>query len=259
LHSRLVVADLTVQASHKNDNGAMRWQANANVAYEVGLACAWRNPEDILLIHQQHLDHQYSFDVQNLRHVQYALNAASVKELSEEFIRALNQSSFLAKKSFQKIIESVSLSALQFMHLEVHRAFPVIAFRDTTMGIVDARIHAASELLSKGGLKNRNVIQQGPGKGVAVIYEWTELGLRMLVALHAADADRANEIRTQIESVPPDRVPPSDLLQLPDDVAPKTGAIDMQKASEVDISNEAHAGNPENGPKKAGNASDGSG
>jgi len=96
LHSRLVVADLTVQASYKSDNGAMRWQPNANVAYEVGLACAWRNPEDILLIHQQHSDHQYSFDVQNLRHVPYALNIGSVKELSEEFVRALNQSSFLA-------------------------------------------------------------------------------------------------------------------------------------------------------------------
>ena len=51
IHSRLVIADMTVQSSCPADDGGVRWQANANVAYEVGLACAWRNPEDILLIH----------------------------------------------------------------------------------------------------------------------------------------------------------------------------------------------------------------
>ena len=132
LHSRLVVADMTVQSSWKGNNGASRWQPNANVAYEVGLASAWRNPEDILLIHQGHPDHSYSFDVQNLRHVQYdPEDLSSVTALSDEFVRALNQSSFLAKMAFQKILESVSPSALQFMHQEACRAFPVIAFQDT--------------------------------------------------------------------------------------------------------------------------------
>ena len=71
LHSRLVVADMTVQSNYADASGKARWQANANVAYEVGLAAAWRNPEDVLLIHPGHPDHSYSFDVQNLRHVQY--------------------------------------------------------------------------------------------------------------------------------------------------------------------------------------------
>lgn len=64
IHSRLVIADMTVQASYAGDSGALRWQANANVAYEVGLASAWRNPEDILLIHLAQRDYSYSFDVQ---------------------------------------------------------------------------------------------------------------------------------------------------------------------------------------------------
>ena len=63
LHSRLVIADMTVQSSCTVGDGALRWQANANVAYEVGLAAAWRNPEDILLIHQGHPNHSYSFDI----------------------------------------------------------------------------------------------------------------------------------------------------------------------------------------------------
>lgn len=239
LHSRLVVADLTVQANCKNDNGSLRWQANANVAYEVGLAAAWRNPEDILLIHQDHPDHQYSFDVQNLRHVEYSLSPVSVNNLALEFVRALNQSSFLAKKSFQKILESVSPSALQFMHQEARRAFPVIAFNDTGMPIMDARIHAASELLATGGLKNRNVIPQGPGKGVAVIYEWTELGIRMLVALHAANAERATELRNQISSVPSHESPPPHLRDFPEDTPVKTETVDMKEATKMDLGDEA--------------------
>src|SRR5262245_40635182 len=56
LHARLVVADLSVQAVAV-EAGRTRWFANPNVAYEVGLAAAWRNPEDILLIHQEHPEH----------------------------------------------------------------------------------------------------------------------------------------------------------------------------------------------------------
>ena len=65
------------------------------------------------------------------------------------------------------------------------------------MLIMDARIDAASELLSTGALKNRNVLPQGPGEGVAVIYEWTELGFRMLLSLHAITPERLRELRMQ--------------------------------------------------------------
>lgn len=243
LHSRLVIADLTVQASCMNDRGELRWQANANVAYEVGLAAAWRNPEDILLIHQGHPNHQYSFDVQNLRHVEYGLTGASIRDLALEIVRALNQSSFLAKKSFQKVLESVSPSALQYMHQEVRRAFPVISFHDAGMPIMDARIHAASELLAIGALKNRNVIAQGPGKGVAVIYEWTELGIRMLVALHASSGERAQELRQQIASVPSQELPPPHLRDFPPDTPVEKEVVDMKEAAKVDMMDEAKTEN----------------
>jgi hypothetical protein len=242
LHSRLIVADMTVQSSYATDDGALRWQANANVAYEVGLAVAWRNPEDILLIHQDHPGHQYSFDVQNLRHVQYDLDSSSsIKRLADEFVRALNQSGFLAKRSFQKLLESVSPSAIQFMHQEARRAFPVIAFKTADMPSMDARIHAAAELLGAGALKNRNVIPQGPGKGVAVIYEWTELGIRMLIAIHAINIDRSKELRSQIASVPPHEVPPASLRDFPEDGPPEDDAVDMVKAAKVDMEDNAKA------------------
>lgn len=237
LHSRLVIADMTVQASHVNDDGVERWQANANVAYEVGLASAWRNPEDVLLIHQGHPKHSYSFDVQNLRHVQYDPEShASIKELSNEIVRALNQSSFLAKVAYQKILESASPSVIQFMHQEARRAFPVIAFQHASMPMMDARIHAATDLLSYGALRNRHVMPQGHGKGVAVIYEWTELGLRMLLSLHAITLERFRELKEQIVSVAPGTLPPRALMEVPEARFP---AIDMVEAAKIDTANEA--------------------
>ena len=97
IHSRLVIADMTVQSSYRTDDGSIRWQANANVAYEVGLAAAWRNPEDILLIYQSRSGHAYSFDVQNLRHVAYDLSNVnfSVNALTQELLGALQRSHFL--------------------------------------------------------------------------------------------------------------------------------------------------------------------
>ena len=241
LHSRLVIADMTVQASYASDSGASKWQANANVAYEVGLASAWRNPEDILLLHRAHQDHSYSFDVQNLRHVGYDPDASDcVAALADEIVSALNQSTFLAKLSYQKLLESVSPSAIQYMHQEVQRAFPVISFQDGGMPIMDARIHAATELLACGVLKNRNVIRQGPGKGIAVIYEWSELGLRMLMSLHAVSPDRQKELKAQIASVRPGEIPPQELLvlaELEPSSAPRE--IDMAEAVKVDTTTEA--------------------
>jgi hypothetical protein len=240
LHSRLVIADLSVQSSHIGDDGKTRWQANANVSYEVGLAATWRNPEDILLIHQGHSDHSYSFDVQNLRHVQYdPANTTSVTALTGEIVRALNQSSFLANHAYQKILESVSPSTIQFMHQEVARAFPVISFSDTGMPVMDARLHAASELLSYRALRNRHVVRQGEGKGIAVVYEWTELGLRMLHSLHAASPERLRLLQEQIASVPLEQFPPPELRDLPFAATEEKAPVDMVEATRVDTGNEA--------------------
>ena len=216
VHSRLVLADMTVQSSYEADNGTRRWQANANVAYEVGLACAWRNPEDILLIHQPHPQHSYSFDVQNLRHLRYdPADPSSIWTISDESVRALNRSAFLAKHTYLKLVQSLSPSAIQYLRQESQRAFPVVSFKSAEMGVVSCRIHAATELLACGALKNRNVLPQGEGKGVAVVYQWTELGLRLMRSTHAIDDDRLKELTGQIASVPEEAMPPRELVEFP--------------------------------------------
>jgi hypothetical protein len=241
IHSRLVIADMTVQASYEGDGKLMRWQANSNVSYEVGLASAWRNPEDILLIHQPHKDHAYSFDVQNLRHFEYNQNEqACISALAKEIASAINQSTFLAKHTYLKTVQSASPSAIHFMHQEARRAFPVVAFLDDNMPLLDARIHAVTELLSCRALKNRNVIPQP--KGMAVIYQWTELGLKMLLSLHAISSQRKKELEAQINSVPDNEIPPQILLDLPaKNPLPSIidPAIDMTEAAKIDNTDEA--------------------
>jgi hypothetical protein len=153
------------------------------------------------------------------------------------------KSSFLAKLAYQRVLQSASPSAVQFMHQETRRAFPVIAFQDGGMPTMDARIHAATELLSVGALKNRNVVPQGERKGVALIYEWTELGLRMLLSLRAATPDRVRELRAQIASVPDGQIPPAALRESPE--AKPSGEpkpADMVEASKVDTTNDATTG-----------------
>jgi hypothetical protein len=207
----------------------------------VGLACAWRNPEDILLIHQPHASHSYSFDVQNLRHLEYdPANPNCTASLAEEIVRAINQSRFLAQNSYQKILESLSPSAIQYMHQEAKRTFPVIAFPDGGMPIMDARIHAATELLGCRALKNRNVIPQGQGKGVAIIYQWTELGLRLMSSLRAVTPERRKELASQIASVPEGSIPPGHLLEEPkakapaEEVKPEINMIEAVKVDKTD-------------------------
>jgi hypothetical protein len=233
IHSRLVIADLTVQSSYPRDGSRVerltwklgsiigmqrpvRWQPNANVAYEVGLASAWRNPEDILLVHQEHEQHAYSFDIQNLRHVSYDPGGrSSVQVLSDEIVRAINQSTFLARQTFQKLIQSLSPSAIQYMHEESRRTFPIIGFPDHGMPIMDARIHAIAELLAVGALKNRTVFSPRGGHGTTVLYQWTDLGLRMMVAIGAITQERRKELADQIGSIPDGEIPPKELTEFP--------------------------------------------
>ena len=157
-----------------------------------------------------------SFDVQNLRHLAYgATSFASRALITDEIVKALNKSRFLADQTFLKLVQSLSPSEVHYMHQESRRAFPVVSFSDNGMPIMDCRIHAVTELLSCRALKNRNVFLQGVGKGVGVLDQWTELGLRLMHRLCAIDETRFAEMSQQIKTVPEDSLPPTELMNFP--------------------------------------------
>ena len=218
LHSRLVIADMTVQSSYAGDDGVTRWQANNNVAYEVGLAAAWRNPEDILLIYRERDGHAYGFDVQNLRHVAYSFAdpARAIADLKAEIGNCVSSSRFIADQSFDLLAQAITPDAAQFMHFEAGRTFPSLRFKSPKVaGLYSRHSAAIGELQSIGALVARNVFPPQDGHGVAVIYQWSELGLRLMRKWQAIDDGRLIEMRRQIASVPLERLPPPELRNFP--------------------------------------------
>lgn len=156
----------------------------------------------------------------------------SAKLIANEIVGAINRSKFLADQTFAKSVQSIPPSAIQFTFLESGRAFPVVSFNSNNdIPIMDSRIHAVTELLSCGALKNRQVFPQGENKGAAIIFQWTELGLRMMQSINAINPDRLKELRKQISEVPIDQWPPRELLDFPKkETAPIESRSDSMQA-----------------------------
>ena len=202
VHSRLVIADMTVQASFSGVDGRPRWQPNANVAYEVGLASAWRNPEDVLLVHQASEEHSYSFDVQNLRHIAYDIRdtKGSIDLLAEEIRTAISRSTFIAQQSYQRLVQSVPPAAVHLMHAEApHKDYSGIHFKKNEVsGLASGRALAIGELVSIGALRAAHIFAPENDAGSTVIYRWTELGLRLLLDWHVVPQERIDVLRKDL-------------------------------------------------------------
>lgn len=214
LHSRLVIADITVQSSYLDDHARDRWQPNSNVAYEVGLAAAWRNPEDILLVHEVDEQHSYNFDVQNVRHVPYRVgDPQSVRILSQEIRGAIERSRFIADRFFEVVY--AKLPPLVFNLLHASRGFPfILGTTDVNRVSISLQAWAVSQGVEAGVIKRRSVTRATVNYTHRVIqlYEWTELGLRALVESKVVTSDQMLKIRAAIESQPKGVMPPAPLV-----------------------------------------------
>ena len=91
-----------------------------------------------------------------------------------------------------------------------------------------ARAYGADEIALHHTLASRRVIEHA-----------TELGLRMLLSLHAITSERSRELREQIASVAPGTIPPPVLRDLPEVKFPEKAPIDMVDAAKIDTTNEA--------------------
>jgi hypothetical protein len=91
------------------------------------------------------------------------------------------------------------------------------------MGLPTMRVQAVSDLLNIGALKARNSILW-KNSGLNIVYEWTELGFRLMRQWKILGADREAELRAQIASVPKGQFPPLSLLMRPTDDSEKDQA-----------------------------------
>jgi len=167
-HSRMILADVSIIGK---DSVSGRSYRNGNVMYEVGLALAARQPQDVLLVRDDKDD--FLFDVSTVphKHIDFTNVAIAAKELQTELIERLRQQSFVNDARVQMAI--AALSAAEVAALKKAAAYPpTTVWGPKDLGTVDFfDMQSTPRLLDKGIIR---VVGEIAGHGPA--YHWTSLG-----------------------------------------------------------------------------------
>jgi hypothetical protein len=197
-HSRMILADVSIIGK---DSVTGRSYRNGNVMYEVGLALAARQPQDVLLVRDDKDD--FLFDVSTIphKHIDFTNIAVARKELNTELMERLRQQNFLNDARVQMAI--AALSAAEVAALKKAAALPPgTLWGPKDSGTVDFfDMQSTPRLLDKGIIR---VVGEFDGGGPA--YHWTPLGqiVANLVAtrLTKFKADQDSEKKTEIANPP---------------------------------------------------------
>ncbi len=102
IECQLVLFDIS-----KMENG----ERNANVMYELGLAHTWRNPEEVIVIRDDH--GKLPFDIQSTGVITYNLedNDRAIQEIKNAIIFRLDQIEKIQRSLVRKAAESLSIEA----------------------------------------------------------------------------------------------------------------------------------------------------
>ena len=167
-HSRMILADVSIIGK---DSVTGRSYRNGNVMYEVGLALAARQPQDVLLVRDDKDD--FLFDVSTIphKHIDFTNIAVARKELNTELMERLRQQNFLNDARVQMAI--AALSAAEVAALKKAAAYPpTTVWGPKNTGSVDFfEMQSTPRLLDKGIIR---VVGEFAGGGPA--YHWTPLG-----------------------------------------------------------------------------------
>lgn len=106
----LVLFDISLAEEVKGKNNR-----NANVMYELGLAHAWRNPEEVIVIRDDDL--KLPFDIQSNGVVQYNISDKenAINIIRETILFRLDQIEKIQRSMVRKAAESLSLQASNFL------------------------------------------------------------------------------------------------------------------------------------------------
>ncbi|MCS6950206.1 MAG: hypothetical protein NZ520_07095 [bacterium] len=172
-NSRLVFADISVCRTGK-------WcgQRNGNVMYEVGLAHAIRQPEEVILVRND--SEPINFDVASIRVNSYDHNdlenaRALFTELVEDSLRAVDRSKSLL---VQRAIDMLDREMLNYLY-HFGREPGFVGPAPETMGGV---LSAIPNLLALSRLQSMGIIRCDPQTPEAAFY-WTEFGIAVLKRL----------------------------------------------------------------------------
>lgn len=145
-HSQMIVADVSTVGK---DSVTRKPYRNPNVLYEIGIALACRQPQEVLLIRDD--DDPFLFDVSTIYHMK--LDFTEVEEartrLQQELIARLKERDFVDDIRVKTAIDSLTNQEVhllkQFSELEPEAA---LGFSDKTIGSL-LKIAGISRLLDK--------------------------------------------------------------------------------------------------------------
>ncbi len=169
VHSQLFLADVSTVCHDANSGKTYR---NGNVMYEVGIAVSCRQPEEILLIHDD--NDRLLFDVSTIPHIRinFLEEEAARVQLTSALRQRLAEQNHLRDARVERAIRSLSYDELStikfFLQCWPQQGF---GFELRKQGINSPLLTGVPRLIDKGVLHC-----QGEGQTGEAMFEWTPLG-----------------------------------------------------------------------------------
>ena len=195
-HSRMVLADVSTIGKDASTSQKYR---NGNVMYEVGIALACRQPQEVLLIRDD--NDSFLFDVSTIPHltIDFSNVVVARQRLQEELMARLREQLYVNDARVKMAIASLSVEELtQLKHVAEYAPDTVWGRKDS--GSIDFLWMAAiPRLLDKGVIKLAGRFLEGHPA-----YQLTPLGY--IVAKHIQSGlpeFKARESADEVTEIPP--------------------------------------------------------
>ena len=215
-HSQMVLADVSTIGKDSKSGRAYR---NGNVMYEVGIALACRQPQEILLVRDD--QDAFLFDVSTIPHttLDFTETAAAKARLTEELASRLNERKLMRDARVLNAISGLSREEVVELR-ELADYSPTTVWGQEDKGMVNLfQMAATTRLLDKQLIRFAGLLEEGH-----IAYQTTELG-RVVAGLVASGlrkytADAPPETPTTdepAEAGPEDGQPPDSTEPEPND------------------------------------------
>ena len=196
-HSQMVLADVSTFGKDSSTHHPYR---NGNVMYEVGIALACRQPQEVLLIRDDN-DH-FLFDVSTIPHltIDFTQEDSARQRLHDELMARLREQQYVNDARVQLAIARLSAEELTALTQVAEYAPGTVWGRKDTGSVDFLAMASTPRLLDKGLIQLAGKFEEGQPA-----YHLTPLGMVVAKLIHSGlrefNADKPVDAVT--EAVPP--------------------------------------------------------
>jgi len=181
LNSKIVLFDVSYITSEISISPSVKKRfRNANVMYELGLAHAWRLPEEIIVIRDD--EDSLPFDVTTFRAHKYDFNNvdSSINQLSKVITDSFSEINRAKSLMVERAAKSLDSRCINFIFSNRGRYFSETKYDPVTANIINRLLDL------------RILWIDTSGGGGSYAYHWTELG-RDVIKYHKIEPCPKNE------------------------------------------------------------------